>query len=50
MDKVIQQNSAGAEESSMASKEMNVQSGRMKSIVEDLTDIVGGKGMDKKQS
>ncbi len=50
MDKVIQQNSAGAEESSMASKEMNVQSGRMKSIVEDLTGIVGGKGMDKKPS
>ncbi len=50
MDKVIQQNSAGAEESSMASKEMNVQSGRMKSIVEDLTVIVGGKGMDKKPS
>ena len=44
MDKVVQQNAANAEESASASVAMNAQAGQMKTIVADLTNIVGGSG------
>ena len=41
MDKVIQRNAAGAEESASASAEMNAQAGEMKQYVAGLVGIVG---------
>jgi methyl-accepting chemotaxis protein len=43
MDKVTQQNAASAEESASASEEMNAQAIQMKSIVDHLMVLVGGK-------
>ena len=43
MDKVTQQNAAGAEEGASASEELNVQANQMKSIVGLLTTLVNGK-------
>jgi methyl-accepting chemotaxis protein len=42
MDKVTQQNAAGAEESASASEEMNAQAERMKEVVGELIALVGG--------
>ncbi len=42
MEKVTQQNAAGAEESASASEEMNAQAEQMKSIVNDLVILVSG--------
>jgi methyl-accepting chemotaxis protein len=44
MDKVTQQNAAGAEESSSASQEMNTQAGQMKRIVGELVAMVDANG------
>ena len=44
MDKVTQQNAANAEESASASEEMNAQAEEMRSYVNDLVALVGGKG------
>ena len=44
MDKVTQQNAAGAEESAAASEEMNAQAEQMKSMVRELVAVVGGSG------
>ncbi|MDR3570148.1 MAG: methyl-accepting chemotaxis protein [Syntrophobacteraceae bacterium] len=41
VDKVVQRNSANAEESSSASEEMNAQVGQLKELVEDLVQVVG---------
>ena len=41
MDQVTQQNAANAEESSATSEEMNAQAARMKTIVQDLTNVIG---------
>ncbi|MBI5578000.1 MAG: hypothetical protein HY895_02505 [Deltaproteobacteria bacterium] len=41
MDKTVQQNAAGVEQSAGASKEMNVQANRVKEIVQELVDMVG---------
>jgi len=43
MDRVIQENAAGAEESASASEELSAQAAQMKSIVQDLVTMVGGK-------
>jgi len=42
MDSVTQSNAAGAEESASAAEEMSAQAGEMKSLVQDLIQIVGG--------
>ncbi|MBI9086492.1 MAG: chemotaxis protein [Desulfobacterales bacterium] len=42
MDKVTQQNAAGAEESASAAEEMSAQSEQMKSLVQELATIVDG--------
>jgi methyl-accepting chemotaxis protein len=42
MDKIVQRNSATAEESASASEEMNAQAERMKDFVTDLVMLVGG--------
>jgi len=42
IDKVIQGNAAGAEESAAAAEELNAQSEQMKAYVSDLATIVGG--------
>ncbi len=42
MDKVVQQNAAGAEESASASEEMNAQAEQIKSMVGELAALVGG--------
>jgi len=42
MDKVTQQNAAGAEESASAAQEMNNQAEQLKNIVRELAKIVGG--------
>ena len=44
MDKVTQQNAAGAEESASASEEMNAQAEQMKAIVNELAALVEGGG------
>ena len=41
MDKTVQQNAAGAEQSAGASNEMNVQATGVKGIVQELVDMVG---------
>jgi methyl-accepting chemotaxis protein len=41
MDKTVQQNAAGAEQSAGASNEMNVQADQVKGIVQELVDMVG---------
>jgi methyl-accepting chemotaxis protein len=46
MDKVVQQNSANAEESSSASEEMSAQAWQMRDYVKDLMTLLGGKGVD----
>ena len=43
MDKITQQNAANAEESASASEEMNAQAEHMKSMVDELMAMVGGK-------
>ncbi|MFP4348110.1 MAG: methyl-accepting chemotaxis protein [Thermodesulfobacteriota bacterium] len=43
VDKITQQNAAYAEETASASSEMNSQADRMKEIVEELVELVGGK-------
>ncbi len=43
VDKITQQNAAYAEETASASAEMNTQADRMKEIVEELVELVGGK-------
>ena len=43
MSKVTQQNAANAEESASASEEMNAQAEEIKSHVDDLVAMVGGK-------
>jgi methyl-accepting chemotaxis protein len=43
MDKVTQQNAANAEESASASEEMNAQAEKMKSYVEELVALIGGR-------
>ncbi len=45
IDKVIQQNAANAEESASASEEMSAQAEQMKDHVNDLSDLVGAKGL-----
>ncbi len=42
MDKVTQQNAAGAEESASASEQLSAQAQTVKAIVEDLSALVGG--------
>ncbi len=42
MDKVVQANAAGAEETASASEEMHAQAGEMKGMVNELMKIVGG--------
>jgi len=49
MEKVVQRNSATAEESAAAAEEMNAQAEQMKAYVAGLTSIVGGSGRDKGQ-
>ncbi len=44
VDKIIQQNSANAEESVSATEEMSAQAARMKSVVDELVNLVGGSG------
>jgi methyl-accepting chemotaxis protein len=44
MERVVQTNSAGAEESASAAREMNAQANQMKEYVADLVRIVGGVG------
>jgi methyl-accepting chemotaxis protein len=41
MDKTVQQNAAGAEQSASASDEMNLQADRVNDIVQDLVAMVG---------
>lgn len=41
MDRIVQQNAAGSEESAGAAQEMNVQSEHMKGVVEELVSMVG---------
>lgn len=49
MDKMIQQNAAGAEESASAAEEMNAQAESMKGYVRDIIMLVhGGKGMKER--
>lgn len=48
MEKVVQVNAAGAEESASAAQEMNAQAERMREHVADLARIVGGGGMGVK--
>lgn len=43
MDKVTQRNATTAEESASASEELNSQSAQMKSMVDNLVSLVGGK-------
>jgi len=43
VDKITQQNAAYAEETASASAEMDTQADRMKEIVEELVELVGGK-------
>jgi methyl-accepting chemotaxis protein len=57
MDKTVQQNAAGAEQSASASDEMNHQADRVKDIVQDLVAMVGmtkntpsGAGTDRTQA
>jgi methyl-accepting chemotaxis protein len=47
MEKVVQRNSATAEESAAAAEEMNAQAEQMKAYVAGLTSIVGGGGKEK---
>ena len=42
MDKVVQQNAAGAEESASASEELNAQAEQMKASITELAAIIGG--------
>ena len=42
MDKVTQQNAAGAEESASASEELNAQAEQLKTMVDELVVVVGG--------
>jgi methyl-accepting chemotaxis protein len=49
MDKVIQRNAATAEESASASEELNGQSAQMKSMVDNLVSLVGGKREEPKK-
>ena len=44
MDKVTQNNAANAEESASASEELNAQAEEMRSFVDELVSLVGGKG------
>ncbi len=44
MDRVTQQNAAGAEESASAAEEMSSQAQTLKATVNDLVQLVGGKG------
>ena len=44
MDKITQQNAAGAEESASASEEMAAQAEQMKAMVNQLTAVIGGNG------
>jgi ABC-type transporter Mla subunit MlaD len=46
MDKVVQHNSANAEESSSAAEEMNAQAWRMRDYMKDLMVLLGGKEVD----
>ena len=43
VDKVTQQNAANAEESSAAAMELSSQAGQMKTMVDELLDLIGGK-------
>ena len=43
MDKVTQQNAAGAEESASASEQLSAQAATVKSMVDELADMVGGR-------
>jgi methyl-accepting chemotaxis protein len=43
MDKVTQQNAAGAEESASAAEELSAQAATVKSMVDELSALVGGK-------
>jgi methyl-accepting chemotaxis protein len=47
MDKVTQQNAAGAEESASAAKELAGQAAAVKSIVDELSAMVGGKSAER---
>ena len=50
MDRVTQQNAAGAEESAAASEQLSAQAGIMEGFVKELEDLVGGdKGRGKKR-
>jgi methyl-accepting chemotaxis protein len=44
MDKITQSNAANAEESASASEEMNAQAEQMKGVVQELVELVGGRG------
>ena len=44
MDKVVQANAAGAEQSASASQELNLLAGRMKGSVSALAALAGGNG------
>jgi methyl-accepting chemotaxis protein len=50
MDKVTQENTANAEESASASKEMNLQAEQMREFIQGLVALVGGKDNGKGQS
>ncbi|HUO08449.1 MAG TPA: methyl-accepting chemotaxis protein [Phycisphaerae bacterium] len=43
MDKVTQSNAAGAEQSAAAAEELSSQAGQLRSVVDDLVQLVGGK-------
>jgi methyl-accepting chemotaxis protein len=49
MDKIVQQNSANAEESASASEEMSGQAGQMKGFVDELVALVGSNGRTTKE-
>ena len=49
MDKVTQQNSAGAEESSSAAEELTAQAATVKGMVSDLMVVINGSGSSTSQ-
>jgi methyl-accepting chemotaxis protein len=48
MDKVTQQNAAGAEECASASEELSAQAETVKGMVDELTAVVSGSGRDSR--
>jgi len=44
MDKVVQANAAGADQSASASQELNLLAGRMRGSVSELAALAGGNG------